>query len=138
MLFRATSKAPLLSYQKSHVPHPHASVISADVFKLGVIPSSTDYGIYSSLGGMEGLDFAFYKGRSVYHTRRDAIPGIVGGERALWAMMEAARGAGSALVNESGTGRGTPAVWFERECPYFCRRGPGAHLYFDMQSLQNT
>lgn len=114
MLFRATSKAPLLAFQAPHVPHPHASVVSADVFKMDVIPSSTDYGIYSGLGRMEGLDFAFYKGRSAYHTRADAIPGVVGGERALWAMMEATRGAGSALVNTSPAGRGERAVYFER------------------------
>ena len=79
MLFRATSLGPLTSFRTPHVPHPHASSVAADVFALGVIPSSTDYGIYSNLGAMEGLDFAFYKGRSAYHTREDSVPGTAGG-----------------------------------------------------------
>lgn len=79
MLFRGTSLGPLTSFRTPHVPHPHASSVAADVFALGVIPSSTDYGIYSNLGAMEGLDFAFYKGRSAYHTREDSVPGTAGG-----------------------------------------------------------
>lgn len=114
MLFRGTSKAPILSFLNSNVPHPHANVISADGFTRGLVPSSTDYGIYASK--MEGLDFAFYKGRSMYHTKEDSIPGTVGGGRALWAMMEAVRGAGSALVNNDAPGRGEDAVYFDCEC----------------------
>ena len=61
---------------------------------------------------MQGLDVAFYKGRSRYHTRYDAIPWVEGGQRALWAMMETADGAGSALLdqNENETS-GTGARW---------------------------
>jgi hypothetical protein len=71
---------------------------------------------------MEGLDFAFYKGRSKYHTKYDSVPGTVGGEKALWAMMEAVRGAGSALVNDGSThvGKvdgGEDPVYFDCECP---------------------
>lgn len=66
---------------------------------------------------MEGLDFAFYKGRDKYHTKYDSIPNTVGGEKALWAMMEAVRGAGSAMANDGDMhgGAGVNAVYFDRE-----------------------
>jgi hypothetical protein len=40
---------------------------------------------------MEGLDFAFYKGRSKYHTKYDSIVYTEGGRKALWAMMDSVR-----------------------------------------------
>jgi hypothetical protein len=70
---------------------------------------------------MDGLDFAFYRGRSKYHTKYDSVPGTVGGEKALWAMMEAVRGAGIALVNDGSTHvgkrveEGENAIYFDRE-----------------------
>jgi len=71
---------------------------------------------------MQGLDLAFYKGRSRYHTRYDAIPWVEGGERALWAMMETADGAGSALLNqnenEASGVTGTRPVYFDCEWTY--------------------
>lgn len=63
---------------------------------------------------MQGLDLAFYKGRSKYHTKYDAIPHTDGEEKSLWAMMEAARGAGLALLNDDKThGDDRPAVYFD-------------------------
>lgn len=113
---------PLLSFLNVYVPHPHANVISADGFAQGLIRSETDYMVYAPY--MEGLDFAFYRGRSKYHTKYDSVPGAAGGDKALWAMMEAVRGAGSALVNDDSTHavkrakNGQDAVYFERECPF--------------------
>jgi len=52
---------------------------------------------------MDGLDLAYYKGRSSYHTRYDSIPRTVGGKKSLWAMMETVRGAGSSLLNDEST-----------------------------------
>ncbi|KAK0456080.1 putative zinc metalloprotease [Armillaria borealis] len=102
ILFRATSSAPLLSFLNTHVPHPHANVLSQDAFARGVIRSGTDYEVYFAGADIDGLDLAFYKGRSKYHTKFDAIPYTVGQKRALWSMMEAARGSGVALVNNDG------------------------------------
>lgn len=120
MLFRATSLTPLLSFRSPHVPHPHANVLSADGFARGLIRSGTDYSVYShpgnSRGAMEGVDFAFYRGRSKYHTKYDAMPWTVGGERALWAMMDTVRGAGGALINFGGPNVKQGAVYFDREC----------------------
>ncbi|KAK0465552.1 putative zinc metalloprotease [Desarmillaria tabescens] len=115
-LFRATSSAPLLSFLNTHVPHPHANVLSQDAFARGVIRSATDYEVYSAGADIDGLDLAFYKGRSKYHTKFDAIPYTVGQTRALWAMMEAARGSGVALVNDDGSMHrkdSSPAVYFD-------------------------
>lgn len=92
--------------------------MGSDGFSRGFIRSGTDYQVYAPT--MEGLDFAFYKGRSKYHTKWDEIPGTIGGQKALWAMMEGVRGAGSALVNDGNThvgsvGQGEAAVYFDRE-----------------------
>ncbi|KAJ6581062.1 hypothetical protein B0H19DRAFT_1017641 [Mycena capillaripes] len=110
LLFRATSTPALRSF---YVPHPHANVLSADAFARGVIRSGTDYSVYTGVG-MEGLDLAFYKGRSKYHTKYDAIPYTEAQERALWTMMEAAQGSSSALLNNDWThGGGSPPVYFD-------------------------
>ncbi|KAJ8488101.1 hypothetical protein ONZ45_g14086 [Pleurotus djamor] len=103
ILFRATGTSPLLSFTSGNVPHPHGSVISADAFARGVIRSGTDYSVYADGARMQGLDLAFYKGRSKYHTKYDSIPFTDGGKKSLWSMMETARGAGIALANNDKT-----------------------------------
>ncbi|KAF8655629.1 hypothetical protein AX16_002983 [Volvariella volvacea WC 439] len=130
MLFRATSTEPLHAF---HIPHPHANVLSADAFARGVIRSGTDYSVYTtplrsidpSAGPgplMHGVDIAFYKGRSRYHTKYDAVPWLEGGKKAAWAMMEAAKSAGDVLANEGlkkreikgeALGAGDKAVYFD-------------------------
>ncbi|KAF8921991.1 putative zinc metalloprotease [Mucidula mucida] len=102
LLFRATSSPPLLSFSDNNVPHPHANVLSSDAFARGVIRSGTDFSVYYEGADMSGLDLAFYKGRSKYHTKYDAIPHTVGEKKALWAMMESAKGSGLALLNDTG------------------------------------
>ena len=70
---------------------------------------------------MEGLDVAFYKGRSRYHTKYDAVPYTNGGERSLWSMMETAQGVGDALLNmrrhKEDQGSGRSPVYFDCEFP---------------------
>jgi hypothetical protein len=115
LLFRATSTAPLRSFRGSRVAHPHANVLSADAFARGVIRSGTDYSVYDQ-AGLDGIDLAFYKGRSRYHTKYDTIPHLDWEHRSLWAMMDAARGSGLALLNEDATHEQTgSAVYFDRE-----------------------
>lgn len=115
---------------KKLVPHPHANVMSSDAFARGFIRSGTDYSVYTTSGprkGMDGLDLAFYKGRSKYHTKFDAVPFTLGGERSLWIMMETARGVGENLlgapleddkdkVDTKGKDR---AVYFDCEFAYY-------------------
>lgn len=67
-LFRSTSAAATLS------------------FKNGLIRSRTDFSVYQGLGngtGLDGLDFAFYQGRSKYHTKCDSMPGPNGAKKSL-------------------------------------------------------
>lgn len=121
LLFRATSTAPVLALKNKGVFHPHGNVLSADAYARGVIQSSTDYSVYNlgsgNVTGMEGLDVAFYQGRSHYHTPGDSIPGANDGIASLWAMMEVAKGAGLSLLNDDRThvGEGHPkdAVYFD-------------------------
>jgi hypothetical protein len=98
LLFRVTSRAPLASWGSSH---PHANVITRDAFQRGVIRSGTDYSVYEQ-AGLKGLDFAFYRGRSRYHTKYDSIPGMAGDQskNALWAMMEGTLSSSLALAND--------------------------------------
>ena len=143
-LFRANSLPILRAFSSGNVPHPHAYALSADAFAQGVIRSETDYAVYSgprqpSLtgelgasdrtgyrglgGGMRGADVAFYQNRARYHTTEDSIRGMgrEGSRRALWAMMEVVRGAGSALLGapenslgEDVVGNAEPSTYFER------------------------
>ncbi|KAJ7749539.1 hypothetical protein DFH07DRAFT_828727 [Mycena maculata] len=110
LLFRGTSTPVLRSF---HVPHPHGNVLSSDAFARGVIRSGTDYTVYTG-AGMDGLDLAFYRGRSKYHTKFDAIPHTVGQEKSLWSMMESAKVSSLALLaNDRTHGNGTPPVYFD-------------------------
>jgi hypothetical protein len=112
ILFRASSTNPVRSFQSKHISHPHANVLSSDAFARRFIRSDTDYSVYSQprssdpgennaplRSGMQGLDLAFYKGRSRYHTRLDTVPYTNGGEKSLWSMMEVAKGSGIELLN---------------------------------------
>ncbi|KIY73480.1 hypothetical protein CYLTODRAFT_434156 [Cylindrobasidium torrendii FP15055 ss-10] len=116
LLFRATSGSPLLSFKNKFVPHPHANSLSSDAFSRGVIRSGTDFSVYHDGADMQGLDLAFYKGRSKYHTKYDAIPHTDGEKKALWAMMEAALGSSNALANNDGSmhdADDSPPVYFD-------------------------
>jgi len=105
------------------VPHPHANVLSSDAFSRGLIRSGTDFSVYTgpgAHGGMEGLDLAFYKGRSRYHTKYDAVQHTLGGKKSLWSMMETAKGVGISLLNDnehSNRQKEGDPVYFD--CKYF-------------------
>ncbi|KAH9927741.1 uncharacterized protein B0H18DRAFT_1159691 [Fomitopsis serialis] len=122
ILFRSTSQTVTRAYASKAISHLQADVITGDAFKRGVVRSATDYQIYAAgLKGvrdpMYGLDVAFYKNRAFYHTPRDSIPGMGYGEgkKALWAMLETARGAGLALLNDDDTtdDDGSQGVYFD-------------------------
>ncbi|KAF5354417.1 hypothetical protein D9758_010766 [Tetrapyrgos nigripes] len=114
LLFRATGGSVLGAFAKAHVPHPHANVLTADAFSRGLVRSGTDYSVYNQpcavpfrsdspespgCRPIEGMDLAFYRGRSKYHTKYDALPYVDGGKRALWAMMETTWAAGRSLAH---------------------------------------
>ncbi|KAG2158710.1 uncharacterized protein EDB93DRAFT_1290778, partial [Suillus bovinus] len=118
LLFRTTSRAPLASWSTSH---PHANVLTADAFSRGVIRSGTDYSVYEQ-AGLKGLDFAFYRGRSRYHTKYDSIPGMSDdkSKNALWSMMEGTLSSSLVLANDAkgktrteSAGQGSEPVYFD-------------------------
>lgn len=76
---------------------------------------------------MDGLDLAFYKGRSKYHTKFDAVPFTLGGERSLWIMMETARGVGENLLS-------APLEDNEAE-DKVDTNGEGSAVYFDCEFM---
>ncbi|PPQ79482.1 hypothetical protein CVT24_010158, partial [Panaeolus cyanescens] len=136
ILFRATSTTPVRSL-KNHalIPHPHANVISADAFARGVVKSGTDYSVYVD-GGMQGLDLAFYKGRSRYHTKYDAVAYTLGGDKSLWSMMEVARGVGIGLVGRPGVDVGGVSEMESKDEEVTTKEGGkkvgDAGVYFDL------
>ena len=67
---------------------------------------------------MQGLDLAFYKGRSRYHTRYDTVPYTAGGEKSLWSMMEVAKGSGIELLNAYDTNVDQGGV-HDRDAPVY-------------------
>ncbi|KAG5648253.1 hypothetical protein DXG03_006211 [Asterophora parasitica] len=113
ILFRGTSTKPLRAFLHKHVPHPHGTVLAGDAFAKGIIRSRTDYSVYFEGGGMQGVDLAFYKGRSSYHTKYDTIPFLRGGTRALWRMMESVDGAGRALLDQDDSEPAGDVVYFD-------------------------
>lgn len=75
ILFQANS--PFLIKAYSRVPHPHASSLSNDVFRTGLLLSDTDYRQFMKYGdSLLGLDFAFYKNSYHYHTSLDTVENI--------------------------------------------------------------
>lgn len=128
LLLRSTSTRIARAW--SGVTHPHAQVMSADAFNRGVVRSGTDYSVYIA-EGRDGLDFSFYRQRSKYHTKEDAIPSL-GGKAALWSMMESTLLAGLAIVDDESDGsnaKGSP-VYFDRK--YMLFQGGASSDHFNL------
>ena len=69
LLFRSSDGEVTSTYRK--VAHPLGTVLTSDLFALRLIPSETDYRVFHDTYGQRGIDVAFYKPRSMYHTRDD-------------------------------------------------------------------
>ena len=89
---------------------------------------------------MQGLDLAFYKGRSRYHTRYDTVPYTAGGEKSLWSMMEVAKGSGIELLNaydtevdQGGVRDGDAPVYFDSKHTNFVFLLPMRVVFFNVQ-----
>ncbi|KAG9085946.1 hypothetical protein FRC06_003350, partial [Ceratobasidium sp. 370] len=110
MLFR-TSSFDVTSAFRS-VSRPHGSTLSSDAFKKRLVRSGTDFSVYEE-AGMRGLDLAFYRQRSRYHTKYDSVAWL-GNKASLWLMMENALEAGNALVSRTvEQTKPTDAVYFD-------------------------
>ncbi|KAG8872471.1 hypothetical protein FRB98_009577, partial [Tulasnella sp. 332] len=111
-LFRTSGTDVTKAFRSAR--HPHGNVVTADGFKAGLVRSGTDFQIYTK-AGMEGLDLAFYRMRSKYHTKYDSVANL-GGRDSLWAMMEASLGSGKALVDlvdAKGKDSGAEVIYFD-------------------------
>ncbi|HEY0971820.1 MAG TPA: M28 family peptidase [Gemmatimonadales bacterium] len=79
ILFQAgPGNAWLTARHARSVPHPYGSVIGQDIFQGGLVPSGTDFEVYTG-GGVPGLDVAFYRGGWAYHTSLDRAAAVAPG-----------------------------------------------------------
>ncbi|ODQ83199.1 hypothetical protein BABINDRAFT_159639 [Babjeviella inositovora NRRL Y-12698] len=101
ILFRATDYG--VSSYYSAVRSPFGSSIFQQGFSNGLVHSETDYKVYKE-HGLRGVDIAFYKPRSIYHTAGDSIQGS--DKHSLWHMLSTAKDyveevVGQAEVNDN-------------------------------------
>ncbi|KAI0150257.1 hypothetical protein GGR57DRAFT_201838 [Xylariaceae sp. FL1272] len=124
-LFRTTDAEVTAAYKGS--PNPFGSVVSSDAFGAGAIRSNTDYIVFNGVYGMRGLDLAFYRPRSKYHTNQDDAKHA--SRASLWHMlsnslhtMEYLSGnTGQKFIGKRGdgdrskmfNGSGNSGVWFD-------------------------
>ncbi|XP_019909037.1 endoplasmic reticulum metallopeptidase 1 isoform X3 [Esox lucius] len=72
MMFQAGPNSPWLVQAYVHAAkHPFASVVAQEIFQSGMIPSDTDFRIYSHFGKIPGIDLAFIENGFIYHTKYD-------------------------------------------------------------------
>jgi hypothetical protein len=78
ILFQSTNAWVMNEYAEA-IPYPKGNAVAQDIFDLGIIPSLTDYRVYSNelrLGSASGIDTAFYMGGHHYHTHLDNMKNI--------------------------------------------------------------
>ncbi|CAK7269436.1 hypothetical protein SEPCBS119000_003570 [Sporothrix epigloea] len=112
VLFRSTDQEVIGAY--GDAKYPSGTVLAHDGFKLGLIRSETDYRIFVYALGYRGLDIAFTKPRTRYHTveddRRHTSKGSV------WHMLSGSLAAAISLSGTAGDAvdkGATDAVWFD-------------------------
>lgn len=110
ILFRATDYDIAKYYQNAGSPFGNS--IFQQGFASGLVHSETDYRVYHE-HGLRGIDIAFYKPRSLYHTRHDAIQQT--SKNALWHMLSNALDVTISIAEdqEIGDDTETPAVFFD-------------------------
>ncbi|ETS77025.1 hypothetical protein PFICI_10899 [Pestalotiopsis fici W106-1] len=74
VLLRATSLGAANAYKS--VPSPFGTVLSSEAYDLGLVEGHTDYNIFATELGMQGLDLGFYGSQSRYHTKEDDVQHI--------------------------------------------------------------
>ncbi len=82
ILFRTTDYGMASHYSAAR--SPFGTSLFQQGFAQGLVRSETDYKIYTR-NGLRGLDIAFYRPRSLYHTKNDNIQGTSKGS--LWHML---------------------------------------------------
>ncbi|XP_017025335.1 endoplasmic reticulum metallopeptidase 1-like [Drosophila kikkawai] len=72
LLFQTGPNQPwLVEYYKKHVEHPFATTLAEEIFQSGLLPSDTDFDIFTKYGNIVGLDLAQSINGYTYHTKYD-------------------------------------------------------------------
>ncbi|KAL9655041.1 hypothetical protein ABK040_008824 [Willaertia magna] len=71
VLFQSNDLWLLKQFSKS-LKRPNGNVIAQDIFQTNIIPSQTDFLIFTTKGNLKGIDISFYKNGYVYHTSLDS------------------------------------------------------------------
>ncbi|XP_023033288.1 endoplasmic reticulum metallopeptidase 1 [Drosophila willistoni] len=78
ILFQSGPNNPwLVDAYKNNARHPFATTMAEEIFQTGLLPSDTDFTIFTKYGNLIGLDMAQCINGFLYHTkydRYDAIP----------------------------------------------------------------
>lgn len=116
LLFRTTDYGVGQHYKAARSPHGNSAIQQG--FEItSAVRSETDYRVYTREGA-RGLDIAFYKPRTLYHTRRDSISGS--NINALAHMMGNALDTLISLANADSYGdHSEPPVYFDLFGRYF-------------------
>ncbi|KAF5305115.1 hypothetical protein FQA39_LY09377 [Lamprigera yunnana] len=76
LLFQTGPREPWLLKYFRKVSLPNAQVIGEELFQSGLLPFGTDYTMFTDVGKIVGLNFAFIKDGQRYHTKFDSIDNI--------------------------------------------------------------
>uniref|UniRef100_A0A182XZE8 FXNA-like protease n=1 Tax=Anopheles stephensi TaxID=30069 RepID=A0A182XZE8_ANOST len=77
IMFQAGPKYSfLMEYYRDNVPHPYCTAVAEELFQADLVPSETDYYVYSKYGKIPGMDFAHSTWGYLYHTAYDAYDTI--------------------------------------------------------------
>ncbi|XP_052873851.1 endoplasmic reticulum metallopeptidase 1-like [Anopheles cruzii] len=77
IMFQAGPKYSfLMTYYRDHVPHPYCTAVAEELFQADLVPSETDFYVYSKFGQVPGMDFAHSTWGYLYHTAYDAYETI--------------------------------------------------------------
>ncbi|KAI0124161.1 hypothetical protein BJ170DRAFT_585983 [Xylariales sp. AK1849] len=125
ILFRTTDAEVTNAYKGA--PNPLGTVVFKDGWDLHVIRSSTDFDVFNKTYGMRGLDVAFYRPRSRYHTNQDDARHA--SKASLWHMLSVSLHTMKRLSGDTGdtfignrqtgerkkvsNGIGSDGVWFD-------------------------
>ncbi|XP_050073122.1 endoplasmic reticulum metallopeptidase 1-like [Anopheles maculipalpis] len=77
IMFQAGPKYSfLMKYYRDNVPHPYCTAVAEELFQADLVPSETDYYVYSKYGKIPGMDFAHSTWGYLYHTAYDTYDTI--------------------------------------------------------------
>ncbi|XP_034654188.1 endoplasmic reticulum metallopeptidase 1-like [Drosophila subobscura] len=74
ILFQTGPNHPwIVNYYKTYALHPFATTMAEEIFQTGIVPSDTDFRIFTKYADLIGLDLGQCVNGFVYHTRYDRI-----------------------------------------------------------------